>query len=126
MRLVDYLEGRSVLLHPYRWWLGGTFGTLVILMTLLVRQQTFGGILASVLFAMLSFFLMWAWGLICLITWLHPQSGTMRYGSRWWLGMPRPLQTFFRAYGAVFLVIWFAMSFLFLVLLSGIPIATAA
>jgi hypothetical protein len=125
MKLVGYFEQRSTALHPYRWWLGGTSAALVAAIIFLVQQQAFAGTPAAILFAFLWFTLMWVWGALCLVTWFHPASGTMTYGSRWWFGLPRPIQTFLRGYGAVFLVIWFLMSFLFLVLLSGIPLIAA-
>ena len=58
--------------------------------------------------------LMWCWGLLCTAFWFHPSRGTMRYGSRCWLGLPRPAQSFMRIYGAIFLIFWFTSSLLFL------------
>ena len=125
MKLVGYFEDRSVALHPYRWWFGGLSAVLLAMIIFVAQQRALASAFGSIAFAFLWFALMWAWGGLCLVTWFHPAKGTMRYGSRRWLGLPRPIQTFMRGYGAVFLVIWFLFSFLLLVLLCGVPLVAA-
>jgi hypothetical protein len=125
MRLVSYFEDRSVVLQPYNWWFAGASAALVAAIIFVAQQQALAGSLGSIAFAFLWFGLMWAWGCLCLASWFHPTKGTMRYGSRWWFGLPRPIQTFMRGYGAIFLVVWFLFSFVLLVLLSGVPLVAA-
>lgn len=126
VKLVRYFEEWSVALRPYRWWFGGGSAALIATIVFAGQQQALSSRLGSVVFAFLWFALMWAWGGVCLVSWFHPTRGTMRHGSPWWFGLPGFIQSFLRGYAAVFLAIWFVLSVLFLALLCGMPLCTAA
>jgi hypothetical protein len=108
--IVDYWERRAHKIHPFRWWLGGVSVLLIAALWYLAPRAEATASFNLSLYVFVISLVMWIWGALCLAVWFHPSLGNMRYGSPWWLGLPRPAQSFFRGYGAVFLVFWFVLS----------------
>jgi len=118
----SFFQRHAAQLHPYHWWLGAgalavyclMFG-LVALLTHVPIRLPFSGVY---LLMALAPILIWCWGLTCLGVWFHPELGSIRLGSPWFLRAPRRLQPALRWYFAVFLTIWF----LFPILVVGMAL----
>ena len=112
-RIVEYFEARSVVVYPYRWWLGILAVLLVALMfSLFVRPD---GSVNLVWVAFIWSAFVWLWGGTCLAVWFHPQHGKLQAAIDARFGLP-VVRRYIREIGAVFLVVWFSSSAMFLLI----------
>jgi hypothetical protein len=116
---LSVLERQAIRIYPLRWRLLACFigaYALLYLGVYLAGQVYLSALNWKVLFAIGVPALVWLWGLICLANWFHPERGTLRVGSPWFLGAPRIVQDGLRACGVVGLAFWFGVPLLTLVL----------
>jgi hypothetical protein len=105
-------ERYALPLWPYRWRLGvAALATPLLFIALIVAARKLGvsSRWDDAALALIAPAMCWPWGLMLIGTWFHPEHGTMRPGSPWFLRAPRAIQAGFRWYAAFFLVLWFAV-----------------
>lgn len=110
MDAVAFVESKARSLHPLRWRFvacAASYGGLLLLFIIAVWLGWQPRFNAVYLFALLSPLLVWSWGLLCWASWFHPERGTMRIGSPWFLRAPRAVQELLRAVYIAGLFVWF-------------------
>ena len=118
----SFFESRAPSLWPHRWAFGiATVAVFLAFFGLLLGSAHSGierPIPPEPLFTALSTTICWLWGLLLTGVWFHPDRGTARIGSPWFLRAPRVAQVCSRWYAAIFLALWFAVPFVFAALLA--------